>query len=57
MRVIAPQPTTPHPQPRHHLTNLVDHFMGAAELRVSGIADFSLLGFHQSTTALVVLHG
>jgi hypothetical protein len=57
MRVIALQPTTPHPQPRHHLTNLVDHFMGAAELRVSGIADFSLLGFHQSTTALVVLHG
>jgi hypothetical protein len=37
--------------------NLVDHFVGAAELRVNGIADFSLLKFHQSTAALVVLRG
>jgi hypothetical protein len=37
--------------------NLVNHPIGAAELKVSGIADFSLLGFHRCTTAITVHHG
>jgi hypothetical protein len=57
MHVIALLPTRPHPQLRHHLMNVVDDSVGAAELRVSGIAGFSPLRFHQSITALTVLHG
>jgi hypothetical protein len=40
VRIIALQPTKSRPQLRHHLMNLIDHSIGAAELRVSGIADF-----------------
>jgi hypothetical protein len=37
--------------------NLVDHPIGAAELRVSGIANFSLLRFHRCTAAIMVHRG
>jgi hypothetical protein len=40
MRATTLQPTKSRPQLYHHLTNLVDHSIGPAELRVSGIVDF-----------------